>query len=125
MATDPYGNEIVDPFDKAIADGVMKSTWQSAIVSVVFAFSSGCCFAIGQAANPTVGAVLVSLAAVLALTAGANVVLRVFTMQPEHKRLVPGWSPWGALAVALVGAAIGGLQLLGIVATFLLAAATS
>ena len=67
MATDPYGNEIVDPFDKAIADGVMRSTWQSAIVSVVFAFGSGCCFAVGQAANPTVGAVLVSLAAVLAL----------------------------------------------------------
>lgn len=125
MATDPYGNEIVDPFDKAIADGVMKSTWQSAIVSVAMAFLSGCCFGIGQAVSPTVGAVLVSLVAVLAVTAAANVLLRVFTMQPEHKRLVPSWSPWAALGVALVGGAIGGLQLLGVAATFLFAAVTA
>lgn len=123
MAQDPYGNEIVDPFDQAIADGVMKSTWQSSIVSVVLAFTSGCCFGVGQLVSPTAAMVIVSLIAVLALTASANVILRVFTMQPEHKRLVPGWAPWAALGVALIGGGIAGLQLFVIVGSFVLAAA--
>lgn len=125
MAVDPYGNEIVDPFDQAIAQGVMRSTWQSAIVALVLSLTSGCCFGVFQFISPAAGLALSGLVGVLALTAAANVVLRVFTMQPEHKRLVPNWSPWGALGVAVVGGVIAGLQVLAVVGSFLLAALTS
>lgn len=122
MAQDPYGNEIIDPFDKAIAEGVIKSTWQSAIVGLVLALTSGCCFGVGQLANPTVAMALVGVVSFLSLAACANVVLRVLTMQPEHKRILPSWQPWGALGMAVVAGCISGLQLLLLVGTFLFAA---
>ena len=115
MAKDPYGNEIHDPFDLAIAKGVMRSTWSSAITAVVLALASGCCLpgaSIGL--SPMLVVFFVSLLGLVSIGLAINVVIRVFTMQPEHKVLVPSWSPWGALATAVVGAGISALQILGV-----------
>jgi hypothetical protein len=120
MATDPYGNEIDDPFDKAIAQGVMRSTWSSAILALLFSLSSGCCGPVTSMVSANVVPLVVGFCAAIAIAAGINVAVRVFTMQPEHKALVPGWHPWGALALGLVGAALGALQLAAIVLQFLL-----
>lgn len=120
MAKDPYGNDIEDPFDKAIAQGVMRSTWSSAIVALLFALSSGCCVPISSFTLPAVVPLLVGVVSLVSIAAAVNVAIRVFTMQPEHKKLVPGWHPWGALALALTGAALGCLQLLGVTVQFLL-----
>lgn len=120
MAKDPYGNEIDDPFDKAIAQGVMRSTWSSAILSVVFALGAGCCVPVSSLVSSSLVPLVITITGLMSLAAGANVVIRVFTMQPEHKELVPGWHPWAALGLALCGAALGALQLLAVTAQFVL-----
>ncbi|MCB9673119.1 MAG: hypothetical protein H6734_26860 [Alphaproteobacteria bacterium] len=125
MAKDPYGNEIEDPFDKAIAQGVMRSTWSSAIVAMAFALSSGCCVPVSSVIAPTIVPLLVGAVSLCALAAGINVAIRVFTMQPEHKELVPSWHPWGALGLGALGAFLGVLQLLFVTITFLLASLAS
>ena len=122
MARDPYGNEIEDPFDKAIAQGVMRSTWSSAALSVVFALSSGCCVPISSFAVPQLVPVLIVVATLLAFAACINVVIRVVTMQSEHRALVPNWHPWAALALGLTGGAIGALQGTGLIISLLLQA---
>ncbi len=124
MPKDPYGNEIEDPFDKAIAQGVMRSTWSSAVVSLVFALGGGCCVPIGSMVSPNAMLVVMSAGALLAIAAGINVVIRVFTMQPEHRALVPSWHPWTAFGMGVVGAGLGCLQLFGAVASFVVAAWT-
>lgn len=120
MAKDPYGNEIDDPFDKAIAQGVMRSTWSSAILSVVFALSAGCCVPVSSLISASLVPLVIAITGLLSLAAAANVVIRVFTMQSEHKELIPSWHPWAALGLALCGAALGALQLLGITAQFVM-----
>lgn len=124
MARDPYGNEIEDPFDKAIAQGVMRSTWSSAVLAVVFSLSSGCCVPVSSLAVPQIIPLVIVLVSLLALAASINVVIRVFTMQPEHKALVPGWHPWGALGIALVGGGIGLLQVSALALSFLASSLT-
>jgi hypothetical protein len=120
MPKDAYGNDVVDPFDLAIAQGVMRSTWASAITAVVVNLFAGCCIGAGQipAIGITAGMIPVFLFGFLSIAAMGNVAIRVFTMQPEHKALVPSWHPWGALGLGVAGAAVAAGQVL--VAAFFL-----
>lgn len=114
MTKDPYGNEIVDPWDQAIALGVMRSTWWSGAVALILSFLGGCCIPLRQveSLSPSFLTVPVFLFGALAMTAGINAAVRVFTMQPEHKKLVPSWHPWAALGLGVAGFLIGSLQIL-------------
>lgn len=105
MAKDPYGNDVADPFDLAIAQGVMRSTWWSAIYAFGLAFTPGCTVPLMSFAQlPAIVAIIfIGLPMVLSTAAGINTVIRVFTMQAEHRRMLPSWQPWGALALAGVG----------------------
>lgn len=113
MAQDPYGNEVVDPFDQAIADAVMRSTWWSAGGAAFLALGSNCCcFGVGAAGlGGLAGATPVIILAMFALAASLNVFMRVFTMQPEHKTLVPSWHPIGAALLGLAAFLIASAQL--------------
>ncbi len=117
MAKDPYGNEVVDPWDQAIAMGVMRSTWWSGATSLVLALVGGCCIPVRslEFLSPAFMTVPVFVFGGLAMAAGVNVAVRVFTMQPEHKRLVPGWHPWAALALGIAGFSIAALQVFALV----------
>lgn len=112
MAKDAYGNDVVDPFDLAIAQGVMRATWGSAIAAAVLNLVAGCCFGTSMAVlGPAVAGFVMILVALISVGSAVNVAIRVFTMQPDHKALVPSWHPWGALGLAVAGAAFAALQI--------------
>ncbi|MEZ4320103.1 MAG: hypothetical protein R3F61_21515 [Myxococcota bacterium] len=126
MAKDPYGNDVVDPWDLAIAVGVMRSTWWSGGLSLAMSLFAGCCIPVRATNVLSPGMMLIPIFVLgfLSMAAGVNAAVRVFTMQPEHKRLVPSWHPWGALGLGAAGFVISALQMLGILAVlFLLPAA--
>ena len=116
MPKDPYGNEIVDPWDQAIAMGVMRSTWWSGATSIALALFGGCCIPVRslEFLSPAFMSIPIFVFGGLAMAAGVNVAVRVFTMQPEHKRLVPGWHPWAALGLGIAGFCIAALQVFGL-----------
>ena len=122
MGKDAYGNEVIDPFDLAIAQGVMRATWGSAIFAAALNLAMGCC--IGAALAPAIGfglaigGSLTLLLGLISMGSAVNVAIRVLTMQPDHKALVPSWHPWGALGLAVAGAAVAGLQMLLVCAMF-------
>jgi hypothetical protein len=117
MPKDPYGNEVVDPWDQAIAMGVMRSTWWSGGTALVLALVGGCCIPIRtlEVLSPEFMSVPIFVFGGLAMAAGANAAVRVFTMQPEHKRLVPSWHPWAALGLGVAGFAIAALQVFSLI----------
>jgi len=121
MAKDPYGNDVADPWDIAIAIGVMRSTWWSGGLALALALVSGCCLPIRSLGlvSGTVMMIPIFVIGGLSMAAGINAAVRVFTMQPEHKNLVPSWQPWAALGLGVAGFLISALQV-GLVVLFFL-----
>jgi len=127
MAKDPYGNDVADPWDTAIAIGVMRSTWWSGGLALALALVSGCCLPVRSLGllSSTVMMIPIFVLGGLSMAAGINAAVRVFTMQPEHKNLVPSWHPWAALGLGLAGFSISALQVGLVVLFFLLLPAMS